>query len=227
VIDAFKSAGLNIELKISLETYDRTFSGSLAPANVDQWFSEYKAAVLDYARLAQANGITKLIITNELESMTSQYRDKWLDIIDAVRQVYTGEIGVNAVPHESLNLSFGDKLDFIGLRLYPRLTTITNPTVSDLVAAWTHDADGINWVDFVNQVHQKYNKPVEISEIGFESRVGAAADGNDATITGMPDQTLQQNEYDAFFQSSPTCQVGSRACPSGARWRPRRTAPVS
>src|SRR5262249_33863049 len=109
VIDAFKSAGLNIELKISLETYDRTFSGSLAPANVDQWFSKYKAAVLDYARLAQANGITKLIITNELESMTSQYRDKWLDIIDAVRQVYTGEIGVNAVPHESLNLSFGDK----------------------------------------------------------------------------------------------------------------------
>jgi hypothetical protein len=199
-INAFKAAGLTIEMKITVDAYDRSLPKDFAPTDVDQWFSEYKVALVGQAKIAQANGVTKLIITNELESMTTQYRAQWLDVISAVRAVYSGQIGVNALPNEAQHLSFGDKIDFVGLSVYPVLTTNTDPTVAQLVDGWMHDANGINWFDLVNQVHSLYNLPVEVSEVAFVSRHGAASQANNVDLTGPVDLVAQQNEYEAFFE---------------------------
>jgi Ca2+-binding RTX toxin-like protein len=198
-MNAFKAAGLSIEMKVTIDTYDRSLPKDIAPTNVDQWFAEYKAALVDQAEVAQANGVTKLIITNELENMTTQYRAQWLDVISAVRSVYSGQIGVNALPNEAQHLTFGDKIDFVGLSVYPLLTTNTEPTVAQLVDGWMHDANGINWFDLVNQVHSLYNLPVEVSEVAFVSRYGAASQANNVDLTGPVDLAAQQNEYEAFF----------------------------
>jgi len=202
VVSAFTAAGLNVELKVSLQPMDNSWSGAIAPTNVAQWFSEYTAAVVNYAEFAQENGISKLLIANELQSMTTnpEYTSYWNNLIDAVRAVYSGEIGINATaPYEATHLTFGTALDFIGVSLYPTLTKDIEPSLSELSGDWIDDANGNNWISILNQIHTQYGKPVEVSETAFESRLGAASQANYTIDSGSVDNLAQVNEYQSFF----------------------------
>lgn len=202
IIDKFSDAGFEIELKISSNVADDTWSGLIDPSDPDAWFDNYTDIIKKWASYAQERGCDTLILTNEMYTLTSKYRDNWIELINDVREVFDGEIGINAVvrPDEAQNISFADALDFIGLSVYVQTVSVTNPSVDDLVAGWTSDIDGTNWVTRIHDVHEQYQKPIQITEIGFASYDGAAANGNYPVPSGGPDQQEQRDQYEAFFR---------------------------
>ncbi len=177
-----RSAGLRVEIKPNLLP-GSTWSAKLAPKDPVVWFSNYKQILLGYAALAEETGCAALYLTNEMESMITEpaYVGYWIDIVEGVREVFSGAISINANSYhadgptasEVMNIPFAEVLDFIGVSLYLPLTDTLDPSVEDLARAWYGTSYGVDVVAALRDVHALYDKPVMISEVAYKSVDGA------------------------------------------------------
>jgi hypothetical protein len=109
-----RSQGLSVILKPHVDALDGTYRGSFAPSDLDAWFSGYREIVLRYAHIAEGTGAGVLSIGCELAGITgSAFRDRWIELIDAVRDVYHGKILYSADWAEARSVSFWDKVDIM------------------------------------------------------------------------------------------------------------------
>jgi hypothetical protein len=84
------------------------------------WFANYQRELERFARVAGEEGAEAVVIGTELDGTTQ--RPEWKTLIDSMRGLYSGRLlyvahnveGAEAVP-------FWERLDFIGVSLYPPL----------------------------------------------------------------------------------------------------------
>jgi hypothetical protein len=211
-IKAAQAKGLNVLLNPHMDTEDGQWRAYLDPTDPQKWFESYKAMEVHYAKIAAQTGVKSYSVGCELESMTgANYRSEWLDIIDAVRQVYHGELTYAATTTEAATLSFWDKLDVIGVDGYFSLAVKDdNPTVKELEYAWTHPSasnsinkglDGKSPVDYMHDLAEKYGKHVQFTECGFRAINGDAKDPGDWSMNGALDEQEQADLYKAMFNT--------------------------
>ncbi|MCB8820397.1 glycoside hydrolase family 113 [Microvirga rosea] len=204
------SRGMQVMLKPHVESMDYTWRAEIAPTDPNLWFQNYKGMILQYAQLAEETGAPMLCIGTELKSMSgAAYRDKWVDLINAVRSVYHGLVTYASTYDEVKTVSFWDKVDYIGIDGYVPLTLVNNPTVDDLVRGWTepssnsyvHDLyGGKSVVDFYRGVSEQYGKKIIFTEIGYRSLDGTAKDPGRWADGGTVDEQEQRDAYDALFK---------------------------
>jgi Ca2+-binding RTX toxin-like protein len=234
-IDDAHARGLTVLLKPHVDSLDGTWRAKLTPSDVGAWFADYKQILLDLAATAEAHGVEMLSLGTELDGLaTGEYRAYWVDIIDAVRAVYSGDLTYGANWDAPARIAFWDKLDFVGVDSYVPLTTTTQPTIEDLVAGWTMVStnsyyrgvfQGMSPVDFYRHIAEATGKPLIFTEIGYRSKDGAGTSPMETWITGTADGQEQLDLYQAFFQ------VWSEQSPDwfkGAffwHWSPTATAP--
>lgn len=202
--------GMSVMLKPNVNPLDGTWRGEYAPADIDAWFASYKAMLVDYAKLAQANGVEMLCIGAEYKTLTgAAYRSNWIEVIDAVRAVYKGPLVYAADWSEAKDVGFWDKVDLIGVDAYVPLTQKNNPTVAELKAGWT-SVSADSWiaaqsnyqspVDFYHGLSTKYGKPVIFPEIGYRSIDGANKIPGSWSQNAAVDLQEQADAYQAFFE---------------------------
>jgi Glycoside Hydrolase Family 113 len=75
----------------------------------------------------------------------------------------------------------------------PLDTGSANPTVDQLIDAWKP------YVDRISALHDKIGKPVLFTELGYQSRLGAALHPSGGS-TGGEAQVPQARAYDAAFR---------------------------
>jgi hypothetical protein len=129
------------------------------------WFANYRRELHRIARIAAAEKADALVIGTELAKTT--LRPEWSDLIADVRGVYSGR--VLYVAHnieEAEQVPFWQKLDAIGVSLYPPLGT-------------DNDRDG--WrltmravADRLDALAEHNGRPIIVGEIGLRSAQGAA-----------------------------------------------------
>lgn len=202
--------GLKVILKPNISTLSGKGSSSLAPTDAGAFFASYKAEIVHLATIAEQTGVSVLAIGNEMSSLTSEpYHAYWTDIIDAVRQVYHGEVTYAAATDEAVRVSFWNELDTIGINTYPRLTVPENPTVADIVEAWHQVPSNPYWaasfmhmspVDFLHAMSEQYGKPVLMTEAGVRSIDYGTTITGSWQGTGTMDLQEQANYYAAFMQ---------------------------
>ncbi|KRR24135.1 hypothetical protein CQ14_15560 [Bradyrhizobium lablabi] len=207
---AAHDAGLSVLFKAALSTLNGSRVSSLAPADLAGFFASYKAEIVHLATIAQAAGVETFAIGNEMSSLSgASYRGYWVDIIDAIRQVYHGELTYAAATDEASHVSFWDQLDTIGVNTYPPLTASNSPTVQDLIDAWTevptnpYYAAAFDYkspVDFLHSLATRYDKPLLMTEVGYRSVDGTAISPGSWTSNGTADVQEQADAYNAFFQ---------------------------
>ena len=177
----------------------------------DAFFAGYKAYILEWAVLAEKYRVPLLSIGNEMLSATkAEYTSYWNDIIASVRELYHGKLTYSAftemvyLPHdEANNIQFWDKLDYVGVDIYPDFPTGTaTPTVAQLDAEWTSQG----WMNYLEALAEKTGKELLFTETGAGSYAGAANRSiyTDALI-GEPntprDDVTQANWYQSFFNT--------------------------
>jgi Ca2+-binding RTX toxin-like protein len=230
-IERAKALGLEIIFKLHVNIQNEDWNALIGPpkknadgtpltepqkkAWADAWFASYKEAVVHYAKLAQEHGATAFAIGNECESMTgSQYREYWVDIIEAVREVYDGQLTYAATWTEALNVSFWDKLDYMGANPYISFTQDNkNPSLQQLIDGWTKPSEiwgvktpiedrfgeNISAIDALKRIAEQYGKKLIFTEVGFRS-----LDGSNATPwmwgNGDIDELEQLNMHKAFYK---------------------------
>jgi hypothetical protein len=147
----------------------QSWAGEVAMISEDTWrawFSNYQSALERIARIAEEERAEALVIGTELDG-TAQ-RPEWGALIAATRSVYTGRLLYIAHNAEGAErLPFWDRLDFIGVSLYPPLGNdddrVYRLGVMRAVA------------DRLDELAARNGKSVFVGEIGLRSAQGAAA----------------------------------------------------
>ena len=209
IVDA-KNQGLSVWLKPHIDLNDGQWRGFLNPTDRTAFFNNYKAFMLDYAKLAQAQGAEVLVVGTEIDRLIGPAdKDSWLDLIAEIRQVYDGKLTYAVNWDKAGEVSFAEGLDFVGIDAYYPLTENKNASVDELVKAWTDapktDAvkgltNGQSIVDWLRQVSTDYGKPLVFTEIGFRSLDGTAAKPYEFNGGGQVDLEEQARLYEAFFK---------------------------
>ncbi len=130
-------------------------------------------------------------------------RDRWIAVINAIRNVYNGPLtyAANATfpADEFTSVSFWDQLELIGLDGYFNLTDQNNPTLAQLISAWTSNRFGENVVAAVQNFASSRQKPVIFTEIGYKSTDGANREPWNFGLSGALDTAEQRDCYEAAF----------------------------
>jgi hypothetical protein len=204
-----EARGLTVMFKPHLVPVSNEWIGDLAPTDVATFFRNYKAYIVNQATVAEHGHASVFVIGNEMNSLVGDaYKPYWDDIIKSVREVYDGKLTYASDWHRPDLVSFWDELDFVGVNAYVQLTEKDNPSVADLVKAWTtpSEYDYVKWgwngksaEQYYTDLAAKVGKPLMFTELGYNSGENAASDPANWYNPGASDQGLQAKLYQAFL----------------------------
>jgi Glycoside Hydrolase Family 113 len=206
-IQELHNKGLKVMLKPHVDALSGEWRGTFQPSDVNAWFASFTSFITHYAQLAQANSVEMLCVGTEYVQLSgSANRANWISVINAIRNAgYTGLLAYAAnatsAADEFTSVSFWDQVDVIGLDAYFPLTNHNDPTVSELVSAWSGNASGINIVAAIQNFAAAHpGRPVIFTEIGYRSVSGTNTRPYDYAFTAPFDTTEQQNCYEAMYE---------------------------
>ncbi len=207
VLDA-KANGLTAILKPHIDLADHNWRGRLDPADPAAFFKNYKDWIVDYAKVAEANGADMLVIGVELDQLaSSKYHGQWADIVASIRSVYKGDLTYAA--NCDANTGIWDLVDYIGVNPYVPLSTNSAATKADFVKAWNSVPSdpfyaklfgNMSPLEHYKKMSETYDKPMLMTELGYRSMNGTAAKPMDFSTGGTVDQKEQAALFDALFE---------------------------
>lgn len=185
------------------------------PTDFAQWFQNHKAAMVRQAQLAESVGAERFVVfTDDVQNLMygPQNAARWLELVQAVRAVYSGELTcilyvdgtlfpggnnhLQLIPKPVL-----DALDTIGVGFFPDpLTLSLNPSVAQLEAAWYQNAVGVRPVDLLRSISDFYDKKVWIGDRTFHSFDGANIN-HGQILQSQPPLVVDQQEQADLMES--------------------------
>jgi arabinogalactan endo-1,4-beta-galactosidase len=209
VIDLAHSLGMRVLLMPLLHlsndpTHGHIYIGTTFNSETQwqEWFASYREFISSYATFAQEAGVDMFFMGNELGGTTHREAD-WRQVIQEVRLRYKGPITYDSLcggfpfpMGEDLRIKWWDAVDYIGVGGYYPLTNKNAPTVEELKTAWVEKG----YIDELENLSKKFNKPVIISEIGYESKDGANKIPAYFNLTAPIDLQEQADCYQAAFE---------------------------
>ncbi len=164
-----------------------------------EWFDNYRTFIIHYATFAQTHDIEILCIGTELHNPAVERAADWRKLIAEIREVYQGKLTYAANWYQEYEeITFWDKLDFIGIQGYFPLTDKSHPSVEDLKRGWKPHLKKIE------RLSKRYGKPVLFTEQGYKSTHDAAIrpwEWPQEADKKKIDLQTQANCYEAFFQT--------------------------
>jgi hypothetical protein len=203
-IEDAHNRGLQVMLKPHVDALNNAWRGDFNPSNPDAWFQSYTQFIVRYAQIAEEENVEAFVMGTEFKTISgAANRNRWLAVINAVRNVYSGTLtyAANATfpGDEFTSVSFWDQLDLIGLDGYFNLTNLNNPTLQQLIAAWTNNRNGENSVAAVQNFASSRGKPVIFTEIGYKSTDRTNVEPWNFGLSGAVDTAEQRDCYQAAF----------------------------
>lgn len=190
-ISKAKELGLKVMLKPMVDSKSGEWRAYIDPT--DAWFNSYKSFITSWARFTESYQVEMLCIGCEF-SLSEPYSEKWREIIDAIRFVYSGEI-TYAANHDAYDkITWWDELDYIGIDGYFQLTNSNNPSLEELLDKW--DELGAQ----IATVSESWNLPVIFTEIGYRSIDGCNRWPWDWERDARIDLEEQRRCYEALFR---------------------------
>lgn len=167
-----RKLGLKILLKPHIWVHGGAWRGKIDPGSHqgwEAWFSSYRTWILHYARMAQEHDIPIFAIGTEFVSSARKFPDRWRAIAEAVRNVYDGKIVYAANWDIVPELSWWDAVDYMGVQFYPPLADREDATVETMRKRMDY------YVDVLEGLVDKWDRPVLFTEVGYKSTRGTEA----------------------------------------------------
>lgn len=202
VIRKAHELGIRVMLKPHIDligkydgTYCRSDIGFSNEADWQTWFKSYRKFILRYAKIAEKMNVEIFCVGTELE-FTTQRTDLWKAVIAEVRDAYKGKLVYAANWDEYNKVGFWQDLDFVGIDAYFPLSYASTPSLDDLKNGWK------KWLSEISNWHNRVNKPIIFTEIGYTSSTTAPSAPWEVTTTGNADPETQAKCYQAFFETA-------------------------
>lgn len=211
-IDAAHDRGLQVlqseqdapDFSITSEDLDQWNDSRGTAAYWDEWFTQWQPWAVERAARAEAFGVdmfSPFVWASDTfrPEIYPEYADRWLELIEAVRSVYTGQIALSVSFFRPDLLTFLDDLDAVIIGMdatyFPmQLEDPNEPTIVEIHGA-------------VEEAIGRQREYFSDSETEFYYLLGAgSADGQrtseevDELATFIPDFQEQAVYYEALFQ---------------------------
>lgn len=201
------SIGLKVNLKPHLGSWSGSWRAYINASDRDAWFRNYGAYLNHLGDISRENGVEGMTIGTELISMASgrvnpDNTRRWNALIADLRSHFSGYLTYSAnwswnsdhFEGEVKHIEFWPSLDYIGISAYyPLAGEQNNPSVEALTGAWDY------WNNSqIRALHEKWNKPIVFTEIGYTS-IDGAHKAPCCTWGGSYDEQEQVNDYEALF----------------------------
>ena len=225
-IKNLQAQGITVTLKPHVDSLDGIWRGDFTWPSTDTtvaaqqawltaWFTSYQSFILHFAQIASENNVGVMVIGTEYTKLTGSTcagscQAYWKQyVIDPLRASYpnlTLAYGANATGagDEFTSVSFWNDIDIIGVDGYFPLTGHADPTIAQLVSAWTTPSGNVNGFSpersLLNLSNAYPGKPLIFSEVGYTSTAGTNEAPYNYSPTGAYDPTEQEDFYEAFFE---------------------------
>jgi hypothetical protein len=200
-----RARGMQVMVKPHVDAHNGQWRGDFNPSNPDAWFQSYTQFIVHYAQIAEEENAEGFVMGTEFKTITSNRANdaRWTAVIAAVRNAYSGLVtyAANATfpADEFASVGFWDQMDVIGLDAYFNLTNLNNPTVAQLIAAWTNNRNGEDSVAVVRNLSTSRGKPVIFTELGYKSTDRTNVEPWNFGLSGAVDPGEQRDCYEAAF----------------------------
>jgi hypothetical protein len=173
-------------------------------AKWDKWFHSYTAFIVHYAKLCESSkGCETLAIHVELQTIGlaslshADLTSRWELVIAAVRAVFSGKLTASCSGShdmgDALNISYWDKLDYIGIDTFPNVEG--NPVTA---AAIQKSFDKV--LADLEPLVTRTGRKVLFTQVGYPSCQNCAV--KSATFKYKTvDEACQANSYEGILQS--------------------------
>ena len=165
-IEALHKEGINVMVKPQLWIAHGEFTGFLEASSEADWKlleASYSDFILEYAEMAQEYNVEVFCVGTELEAFITHRPAYWLELIKAVKAVYTGKLTYAANWDEFWTTPFWHQLDYIGIDAYFPVSTMQTPTVEDCIKGWAKHKPGLK------AFSEKLDRPILFTEFGYRS----------------------------------------------------------
>jgi hypothetical protein len=184
--------------------------GELEPTDPNKFFASYKNFIGHYARIAEQNGVEMFSVGNELDTLTQEdlrqnqsigKTARWRDVIASVRNQYKGKLtySVSCIEERRCGpaiIKFWDDLDVIGWEWYTPIAKEAHEPITSM----KQNASRII-ANLMKPLSEKYNKPIVLTEIGWEAYPDAGAHTYGVGPAKGGDRIEQASCYEAVFQA--------------------------
>jgi len=204
IIQDAHDAGLEVNLKVHIDLlYDTNYDGGndwRGKIGVDftaqewqDWFASYTTIMTAYADLAEEEGVEYFTVGTEIEK-TVVHEVLWETLIADIDGRFSGELMYAANHGNENNVTFWDSMDYMGIDAYYPLNVSDTPTVADIKAAWD------DYTTSMTNLHNNWQKPIILTEIGYRSVNGSTALPYCYWCTGPVDLQEQADAFQALFE---------------------------
>jgi hypothetical protein len=166
-----KKRKLKMMLKPQLWISPHSWPGNIDFKTSDEWkawFLSYERWLIHYTILAEYLQADLLCIGTELVQATLKHPELWRSLIKRIRQIYSGPIVYAAnYGKEFEGISFWESLDYVGLDNYYPVRSNTHEGIVEMKQGFEKQREKIQ------EIAEKYNKPVLFTEIGYMANIGA------------------------------------------------------
>lgn len=168
----------------------------------DTWFESYRMNMLRYAKIAAETNVELFCVGTELRTSIKTQPKKWEGLIDEIRIIYKGELTYAANWYDEYEyVSFWNKLDYIGIQAYFPLTKVKNPDLETIEKGWKKPLKALK------AVHEKYEKPILFTEVGYKSEANATIKPWEwssilGSLTQKKSDKTQQLAYEALLRQT-------------------------
>ena len=132
------------------------------------WEESYRDYIMHFVNIAIEENIEMLCVGTEFKISVKKREKFWRQLIDEIRQVYTGKLIYSANWDSYKDVPFWDALDYIGVSAYFPLTKTTTPEKKELLKKWRP----IN--RDIKKFCERNNKQIIFTEYGYLSVDGCA-----------------------------------------------------
>ena len=158
--------------------------GRLAPRDVEAWFASYEEHLGELARVAQEEGVERLVIGSELSSLET-FAGRWRALAAAARERFEGPLVYSANWDRYAAVPFWDAVDAIGVSAYFRVDGPEGPR-----AVWARHLAALETF--------AAGREVILTEVGYPAHADAARFPWDETRRAPLDVALQAELLGAF-----------------------------
>lgn len=156
---------------VEIDTNNYVWRAEINPTDADTWFTNYKKGLIEYAKLCEKYSVEVFSVGSEYRTLTKNHSEKWVEVIDAVKEHYKGLLtygaNLNNDERDELHyIKFWDKLDFIGVDFYLYPFNDWSLTQNQYEKGFYHTSNHKNSVLLVERVANIYGKPVLYCEYG-------------------------------------------------------------
>ncbi len=178
----------------TIHTTPGKWKGVIEPKDRKQWMTTYGDILVDFAKTAERENAEIISIGAEFSSLENETA-LWIEMIQRVRNVYSGQVTYAVDWHQMYDLEFASYLDFVSLDAYFPMEAGADATKDELVREMK------DWAVMLSRATSTYGKPFVVTEVGIRSEQGSYAESWNWDLGTPVDLNRQALYYQAFCEA--------------------------